>query len=103
MVLRLLRIYGVETEEVFVGVLALICYLVVAAVCAFVAEKLVPGGIPGGFLTAAIVGIIGAWVGGNLLGHFGPDLAGVSLVPCILGSAILVFGLSFISKGFKRA
>lgn len=83
-------------------ILALICYLVVAAVCAFIAERLVPGGIPGGFLTSAIVGIIGAWIGGNLVGHFGPDLAGISLVPCILGSALLVFGLSFCGRGFKR-
>lgn len=83
-------------------IIAIICYLVVAAVCAFIAEKCVPGVVPGGFLTAAIVGIIGAWVGGSLIGHFGPDLAGVSLVPCILGSAILVFGLSLCSRGFRR-
>lgn len=84
------------------GILGFICYLIVAAVCAFIAEKIVPGVIPGGFFTAAIVGIIGAWVGGSLVGHFGPDLAGVSLVPCILGSALLVFGLSFCSRQFNR-
>lgn len=82
--------------------LALICYLVVAAVCAYIAERLVPGGVPGGFLTAAIVGIIGAWVGGSLMGHFGPELAGVALVPCILGSAILVFGLALLNRGYGR-
>jgi uncharacterized membrane protein YeaQ/YmgE (transglycosylase-associated protein family) len=84
-------------------ILAFICYLVVAAVCAYLAERLVPGVIPGGFFTSAIVGIIGAWVGGSLIGHFGPDLAGVALIPCILGSAILVFGFSFLSKGFRRS
>jgi uncharacterized membrane protein YeaQ/YmgE (transglycosylase-associated protein family) len=83
-------------------ILAFICYLIVAAICAFIAEKIVPGVIPGGFLTSAVVGIIGAWIGGNLLGHIGPDLAGVSLVPCILGSAILVFVLSLCSRGFRR-
>ncbi len=82
-------------------ILAIICYLVVAAICAGIAEFFVPGVIPGGFLTAAIVGIIGAWVGGSLLGHFGPDLAGISLLPCILGSAILVFGVSLLSKGLS--
>jgi uncharacterized membrane protein YeaQ/YmgE (transglycosylase-associated protein family) len=83
-------------------ILAFICYLVVAAVCAFLAEKCVPGVIPGGFFTSAIVGIIGAWVGGSLLGSFGPDLAGIALVPCIIGSAILVFGLSLCSRQFNR-
>ncbi len=53
-------------------VLGFILYLIVAAVCAWVAEATVPGVIPGGFLTAAIVGIIGGWLGGSLFGSFGP-------------------------------
>ena len=84
------------------SLIALICYLIVAAVCAYIAERIVPGVVPGGFITSAVVGIIGAWIGGNLLGHLGPDLAGIALLPCILGSAILVFVLSLCSRGFKR-
>lgn len=81
-------------------ILSLLLFLVVAAVCAYIGEMLVPGAVPGGFLTLAIVGIIGAWIGGNLIGHVGPDLASVSLLPCILGSAIFVFLLSLIFRGF---
>ena len=84
------------------SILTFILFLIVAAVCAWIGERLVPGVIPGGFLTSAIVGIIGAWVGGSLIGHIGPDLAGVSLVPCILGSALTVFVLSLVSRGFSR-
>jgi uncharacterized membrane protein YeaQ/YmgE (transglycosylase-associated protein family) len=84
------------------GILSFILFLIVASVCAFLAERLVPNSVPGGFLTSAIVGIIGAWVGGGLIGHFGPDLAGVALVPCILGSAVLVFLVSLVSRGFNR-
>lgn len=83
-------------------ILGFLLFLIVAAACAFLAEWLVPGTIPGGFITAAIVGVIGAWIGGSLLGHVGPSLAGVSLIPCILGSAIFVFLLSLISRGFPR-
>lgn len=83
------------------SILSFILFLIVASVCALLAVRLVPNTVPGGFLTSAIVGIIGAWIGGNLIGHFGPDLAGVSLVPCILGSAILVFLLSLVSGGFR--
>jgi uncharacterized membrane protein YeaQ/YmgE (transglycosylase-associated protein family) len=83
------------------GVLAFILFLIVAAACAWIAERFVPGNVPGGFFVSAIVGIIGAWIGGSLLGHIGPDLAGVSLVPCIIGSAILVFGLSLLSGAFR--
>ncbi|MBS1990569.1 MAG: GlsB/YeaQ/YmgE family stress response membrane protein [Cyanobacteria bacterium SZAS LIN-2] len=84
------------------GILSFILFLFVAAACAYLAERLVPGSIPGGFLTSAIVGIIGAWVGGSMVGQIGPSLAGVSLLPCILGSALLVFLLSMVSRGFSH-
>ena len=83
------------------SIVAFILFLVVAAVCAWIAEYLVPGRIPGGFFTAAIVGIIGAWIGGNLLGSIGPSLEGVSLLPTIVGSAILVFLLALISRALR--
>jgi len=73
-------------------------FLIVAALCAILASALVPGRIPGGFLVAMICGVIGAWIGGNLMGSFGPSLAGVSLVPTIVGSAVLVLLLALISS-----
>lgn len=85
------------------SVLGFILFLIVAAVCAWIAEAIVPGTIPGGFLTSAIFGVIGAWIGGSAFGSFGPSLAGVSLVPCILGSAILVFIVSLLSRGIRRS
>lgn len=85
------------------SIVAFILFLIVAAACAYIAECIVPGTIPGGFLTSAIVGIVGAWVGGSLIGHIGPDLGGVSLVPCIFGSALLVFLLSLTSRTFRRS
>lgn len=81
-------------------ILSLILFLLVAAACAYLGDMLVPGAVPGGFITLAIVGVIGAWIGGNLVGHIGPDLAGISLIPCILGSAIFVFLMSLIFRGF---
>ncbi len=84
------------------SILSFILFLIVAAVCAYIGERIVPGSVPGGFFTSAIVGIIGAWIGGNLMGHIGPDLAGISLIPAILGSALFVFVLSLIGRGFNR-
>jgi uncharacterized membrane protein YeaQ/YmgE (transglycosylase-associated protein family) len=83
------------------GILSLILFLIVAAACAFIAERLVPNSMPGGFFVSALVGIIGAWVGGSLIGHFGPDLGGVALLPCILGSAVFVFLFSLISRSVR--
>ena len=84
------------------SILSFIPFLIVAACCAYIAERLVPGSVPGGFFTSAIVGIIGAWIGGSLIGHIGPDLAGISLLPAILVSAVFVFILSLLSRGFNR-
>lgn len=81
--------------------MSIILFLIVAALCAIIASAIVPGRIPGGFLVAMICGVIGAWIGGNLVGSFGPALAGVSLLPTIIGSAVLVFGLALISRGAR--
>ena len=87
----------------FMTILGFILFLIVAAVCAYIAEMLVPGRIPGGFFTAAVIGIIGAWVGANLLGNFGPSLEGIALLPAIIGSAVLVFALALLSRTFRSA
>ncbi len=84
------------------SILSFILFLIVAAACAYLAERLVPNSMPGGFFISAITGIIGAWIGGSMIGHFGPDLAGVSLLPCIIGSALFVFLFSIISGGIRR-
>ncbi len=84
------------------GILSFILFLFVAAACAWIADYLVPGTIPGGFLVAVIFGIIGAWIGVSLMGPVGPSLAGVSLLPTIIGSAILVFLASFVGRQFAR-
>jgi uncharacterized membrane protein YeaQ/YmgE (transglycosylase-associated protein family) len=83
------------------GIISFLLFIVVAAVCAWIADAFVPGRIPGGFLAAAIVGAIGGWLGSSLFGNFGPSLAGVSLLPTILGSAVLVFGLALLSGAFR--
>lgn len=84
------------------GILSFILFLFVAAACAWIADYLVPGTIPGGFLVAVIFGIIGAWIGVSLMGPVGPSMAGVSLLPTIIGSAILVFLASFVGRQFAR-
>lgn len=84
------------------SILGWILFLVVAAVCAWIAECVVPNNMPGGIVTNAIIGVIGAFIGGHIMGAFGPSLAGVALVPTILGSAILVFGCALLSSLFRR-
>lgn len=83
------------------SILGFILYLLVASACAWLADYLVPGRIPGGFFASAIVGILGAWIGVSLMGSVGPALAGVPLLPAVFGSAILVFLFSLLSNRFS--
>lgn len=76
-------------------------YLIISAVCAGIASRVLPSGgkgAPSGFLAMAVVGIIGAWLGGVIIGNVGPTLEGVPLVPTVLGSMLFVFALSIISN-----
>jgi uncharacterized membrane protein YeaQ/YmgE (transglycosylase-associated protein family) len=84
------------------SILSFLLFLLVAAACAWLAESLVPNAVPGGFFASAIVGILGAWIGGSMFGSFGPALEGVALIPCILGSAVFVFLFTLIARGFRR-
>ncbi len=83
------------------SILSWILFLIVAAVCAWIAERVVPNKMPGGFIAGAIVGVIGAWIGGTVMGNVGPSLAGVALLPTVVGSAILVFGCALLSSVFR--
>lgn len=85
------------------SILGFILYCLVAAVCAGIAEYLVPGRIPGGLLTSVIFGIIGAWIGASLMGSLGPALAGVAILPAIIGSAVLIFGFALLSSAAHGA
>lgn len=75
-----------------------ILVLVVAALCALVAQAVVPGSIPGGFVMTMTLGAVGTWVGVEMMGPVGPIVVGVALLPAILGSALLVFGSALLSE-----
>jgi len=84
------------------SIVSFLLFLLIAGICAIIADAVVPGRIPGGFLVAIVVGVIGAWLGAAIFGTIGPSLAGVALIPTILGSAILVFLLSLLSGVIAR-
>ncbi len=84
------------------GIVPFAIFLVIAASWAFVGELVLPRSVPGGFLSATLIGFIGAWIGGSMLWHLGPDLAGIPLIPSILGSAVLIFFFSLITGGHSH-
>jgi uncharacterized membrane protein YeaQ/YmgE (transglycosylase-associated protein family) len=76
------------------SILGLALVLIVAAICAYLAQKYVPSTVPGGLVTTTIVGVIGAHFGSTWLGSYGPEYYGVSLLPCAVGSAVMILALS---------
>ena len=48
-----------------------------------------------GIIANIIAGLLGSYVGQALFGKWGPTLAGMSLIPSILGAVIVVAVVSF--------
>lgn len=72
--------------------------LLVAGFVGWLADRLVPGSIPYGWLGAIVAGLAGAWIGGWFLGSMGPDLFGIALVPALVGAVILAVIVNILGK-----
>ncbi|KRL31410.1 hypothetical protein FC11_GL000418 [Lactobacillus helveticus DSM 20075 = CGMCC 1.1877] len=55
-----------------------------------------------GFIANTIAGLVGSTLGQAIFGEWGPQMAGMAIVPSILGAIILVALVSFIMSIFKR-
>jgi len=76
-----------------VGLIGLLLTLVVAGIIGWIADAVVPGELPGGWIGAVLAGIAGGWIGQLLFGllniGLGPQLAGVHLVPAFVGAVLI--------------
>ena len=77
----------------------LIIYIVVGAVAGYLAGLIMKGG-GFGFVINAIIGIVGAFVGGWLFGLIGISFSGWIgwLIGAVVGACILLWVLSFFKK-----
>lgn len=81
----------------------MIAYVIVGAVAGAIAKALVPGEQGGGFFMTALLGIIGAFVGG-LLGQFafGDKFDKIwsfsGLITAIIGAVIVLLVYGFLTK-----
>lgn len=48
-----------------------------------------------GWIANILAGLIGSAVGQSLFGHWGPRLAGMAIIPSVLGSVIVIAVVSF--------
>lgn len=66
-------------------------HLFIAGLVGWLADALVPGEIPFGWLGAIAAGLLGSFLGRLLIGSFGPAIFGVYIIPALLGAVILAF------------
>lgn len=69
--------------------------IIVGGFVGFVAGVITRKGGSMGILSNVVAGLIGSFVGQKLLGTWGPALAGMALIPSILGAVIVVAVVSF--------
>jgi uncharacterized membrane protein YeaQ/YmgE (transglycosylase-associated protein family) len=86
-----------------VGVLGLVMTLVVAGLVGWLADLVVPGDLPGGWIGAVLAGLAGGWLGTLLfsllhLQPIGPDIAGVDIVPAFVGAVVIAVALELFSS-----
>lgn len=51
-----------------------------------------------GIIANVVAGLIGSAVGQSLLGSWGPNLAGMAILPSIIGAVIVVAVVSFFTR-----
>lgn len=69
--------------------------LIVGGVIGAIAGAITSKGRSMGIIFNIIAGLIGSSIGQSLLGSWGPQLAGMAIIPSIIGAVILVAVVSF--------
>ncbi|MDQ0198042.1 GlsB/YeaQ/YmgE family stress response membrane protein [Neobacillus ginsengisoli] len=77
--------------------------LIVGGIIGWLAGLILGRDIPGGIIGNIIAGFVGAWLGSLILGNWGPHVANFAIIPAIIGAVVLVFLLSLIMRGFRKA
>ena len=76
--------------------------LIVGAIIGLLAGVITGRGGSMGFLANILAGLVGSTLGQALFGAWGPQMAGMAVVPSVLGAVILVLVVSFILGFFNR-
>lgn len=69
--------------------------LIVGGLIGFIAGGITRKGGAMGIISNIIAGLLGSYVGQAVFGTWGPDLAGMAIVPSVLGAVIVIAVVSF--------
>lgn len=70
--------------------------LIVGAIIGVIAGAITNRGASMGWISNILAGLIGSAIGQGVLGHWGPSLAGMALIPSIIGAVVLVLIVSAV-------
>lgn len=82
--------------------LSWIWVLIVGAIIGLIAGFITGKGGSMGFIANLIAGLVGSTLGQAIFGSWGPQMAGMAIVPSILGAVILVLVVSFVLRMLRR-
>lgn len=99
LVVLLILIVAIWVTSHLVG---LVVMLFVAGLIGWLADRIVPGRLPYGWLGAIVAGLLGSWLGTLVLGSLGPELFGITIIPAILGAIVLAAGANVVQKATGR-
>ena len=72
--------------------------LIVGAIIGAIAGAITNRGKSMGWIANIVAGIVGSFIGEGILGSWGPQLAGMAIIPSLLGAIVLVLIVSFVTK-----
>lgn len=86
-----------------VKMLHTIWVIIVGAVIGAVASMIINRDMPWGWVGNIIGGLVGAWLGEALLGAWGPNVAGMAIVPAIVGAIVVVLLTTWLFSTMRRS
>ncbi|CAJ1183237.1 hypothetical protein FD33_GL002187 [Companilactobacillus paralimentarius DSM 13238 = JCM 10415] len=72
--------------------------IIVGAIIGALAGAITNNGKSMGWISNILAGIVGSALGEGILGAWGPQLAGMAIIPSLIGAIILVLVVSFVVK-----
>lgn len=82
--------------------LHLLWVLLIGIVIGAIGSLIVGRDMPGGWIGNLIGGLLGAWLGERLLGAWGPQVAGMAVIPAVIGAMVVVFIISLIIGASRK-
>jgi len=83
--------------------ISFIWYLIIGGILGWLAGVILVKDFPGGIIGNIIAGIVGSWIGSMVLGNWGWRVSDFYVFPALIGAIVLIFIVSLILKGMRKA